>query len=308
MGVTPDLSVRLGPLMLRNPVMAASGCCGFGQELAEWIPLSALGALVVKGTTLRPRRGNPPPRVWETPAGMLNAIGLQNDGVEDLVGRKLPWLREQDVPIIVNIAGETVGEFAELARILDRAPGVAALELNVSCPNVRAGGMQFGVCATGVAEVTSAVREATRLPVITKLSPNVTDIVEMARAAVEAGADALSLINTLLGMAIDPETRRPRLANITGGLSGPAVRPVAVRMVWQVARAVHVPIIGLGGISRAEHALEFIIAGASAVCIGTGLFADPQCPIAVVDGLRDYMARHGLECLDELRGALEADV
>jgi len=302
--MTPDLSVRLGPLTLRNPVMTASGTCGFGQELAEWIDLSALGAIVVKATTLGPRIGNPPPRVWETPSGMLNAIGLQNDGVADLVERKLPWLRQHDVPVIVNIAGKTVEEFAALAERLGGTEGVAALELNVSCPNVKSGGMAFGVSVRGISEVTAAVRRVTDLPVIVKLSPNVTDITEMARAAADSGADILSLINTLLGMAIDIEMRRPRLANITGGLSGPAIRPVAVRMVWQVAQCVDVPIIGLGGITAPQDALEFIIAGATAVAIGTGLFLDPSAPLRIIDGIGEYLSSHGLASLEELRGTL----
>jgi dihydroorotate dehydrogenase (NAD+) catalytic subunit len=304
--VSVDLSVDIAGIHMRNPVMTASGTCGFGEELSEWLDLSDLGALVVKGTTLRPREGNRPPRVWETPAGMLNAIGLQNGGVDDLLERHLPRLATVGVPVIANISGDTLDDFAELAGRLDGAPGLAGLELNVSCPNIKAGGMAFGVCPSSVEAVTQAAREATRLPLIVKLSPNVTDITETARAAEAGGADALSLINTLLGLAIDVENRRPRLANVTGGLSGPAVRPVAVRMVWQVARAVSLPIVGMGGITRATDALEFIIAGAAAVAIGTGLFFDPRTPLDVVSGIEAYLARHGFSSVRELVGTLRS--
>ncbi len=303
--MTPDTTVRIGSLTMRNPVMVASGTAGYGEELARWFPLSELGALVVKGTTLAPRAGNPPPRVWETPAGMLNAIGLQNDGLEGFLERRLPRLREHDVPVIVNIAGETPEEFAELARRLDAADGVAALELNVSCPNVKAGGMMFGRSPEAVAEVTRLARAQTRLPLLVKLSPNVTDIVEVACAAAEAGADGLSLVNTFLAMAIDVRTRRPRLANVTGGLSGPAIRPIAVRMVWEVAQAVDLPIVGMGGIISADDALEFIIAGASAVAVGTATFVNPRAAVEVARGIRRYLEEQGIARIADLVGSLQ---
>lgn len=318
-----DLTTQLGPLCLKNPVLVASGTFGYGEEYAPLLDLSRLGGVMVKGTTLHPRTGNPPPRVAETPAGMLNAIGLQNPGLEAVMAHKLPFLAQFDTAVIVNISGESVAEYVELAGRLNQlhtaqalppVPGsksetplqggrVDALELNISCPNVSAGGMQFGVDPDLTRELVRQVRGATRLPLITKLSPNVTDIVAMARAAVEGGTDILSLVNTFVGLAIDVERRRPVLGNVTGGLSGPAIRPLAVRMVWQVARAVQVPIIGMGGIMCARDALEFILAGASAVAVGTASFVDPLASVKVVEGIEAYCARHGVTAVRELVGA-----
>jgi len=298
-----DLTTHLGPLTLRNPVVTASGTFGFGQEYAPFVSLSRLGAITTKATTLLPREGNPGPRVTETPAGMLNAIGLQNPGVEAFIQTKLPFLSGLDTLVIVNIAGESIDDYVALASRLDETPGVHALELNVSCPNVRHGGMQFGTSDTTIRELVSQVRAVTKLPLVTKLSPNVTDIVAMARAAVEAGSDILSLINTLVGLAIDVGKRRPVLANVTGGLSGPAIRPVALRMVWQVYSELKVPIIGMGGVMTARDALEFLLAGATAVGIGTANFVSPTAATDVIDGLHDYCERSGVGSISELIGA-----
>ncbi len=298
-----DLSVELCGLRLRNPVLVASGTFGYGTEYADLVDVSSLGALVTKAVTLEPREGNPPPRICETPAGMLNAIGLQNPGVEVFVAEKLPVLREFGVPIIVNVAGKDVEEYVAVARRLAEAEGIAALELNVSCPNVKVGGIHCGVREDLLAELVGTVKRACPLPLIAKLSPNVTDIVGLARVAVEAGSNALSLINTLLGMAIDVEEQRPVLANTTGGLSGPAIRPVAVRMVWEVARAVSVPIIGMGGIMTARDALEFLLAGATAVAVGTANFVSPDTAAEVLKGLEDYCRRHQVERIGNLIGA-----
>ena len=301
--VEPDLSVEVAGIRLKNPVMTASGTFGYGREYSGCVDLNALGAVVVKGTSLHPWPGNPPPRVVETPAGMLNAIGLENPGVDCLIRDHLPWLRNFDVPVIINVAGKTVAEYAEVARRLDGEPGVAGLELNVSCPNVKEGGLAFGTDPLMIQEVTRAVRRVTRLPLIVKLSPNVTSITEMARAAEDAGADALSLINALLGMAIDIRKRRPVLGNVVGGLSGPAVKPVALRMVWQVAEATRLPIVGLGGIMTAEDALEFIMAGATAVAVGTASFVNPGATAEVVDGLRRFLIENGIRRVHDLMGA-----
>jgi dihydroorotate dehydrogenase (NAD+) catalytic subunit len=300
-----DLSVQLAGLSLRNPVMTASGTFGFGAEYEGLVRLGGLGAMVVKATTLEPRAGNRPPRVAETPAGMLNAIGLQNPGLETVLAEKLPKAASYGVPVIVNISGQSVGEFAQLAEALSASPYVAALEVNISCPNVACEGMFFGTDAGLTEELVAAVKARATKPVIVKLSPNVTDIAEIAKGAQAGGADALSLINTLLGMAIDVERRRPRLGNITGGLSGPAVRPVAVRMVWQVAQAVDLPIIGMGGITCAEDALEFILAGATAVAVGTWNFVDYAACDHVIAGLRDYCVRHEVARVADLVGALQ---
>jgi len=300
----PDLSLKIAGLRLKNPVMPASGTFGWGVEYADYCDLSQLGAIVVKATTLRPRAGNPPPRVTETPAGMLNAIGLQNPGVEAVIAEKLPALQKYNTPIIVNIAGESVAEYVAVATKLTESKLCAALEINASCPNCERGGMMFGLEPLTLRELVQAVREATPLPLITKLSPNVTDIVALAAAAVEAGTDALSLINTLVGIAIDVEQRRPKLGNITGGLSGPAIRPVAVRCVWQIyAARLGVPMIGMGGIMEAQDALEFILAGANAVAIGTGNFVLPQTCTRVLHGLSAYCERHNVACLQDLVGA-----
>jgi dihydroorotate dehydrogenase (NAD+) catalytic subunit len=303
---SPSLTVNLGDgLVLKNPVIAASGTFGYGEEYAGVLDLNRLGAIVVKGLSVEPKTGNPTPRLIETPAGLLNAIGLANVGLEAFLSDKLPFLRQFDVKVIVNIFGGTVEEFERLTDRLSDAQGVHALEVNVSCPNVKQGGMSFGQSVTGVFEVVRAVRRKTRLPIIVKLSPNVTDIAEIAKAAHAAGASALSLINTVLGMAIDVETRRPKLASWTGGLSGPAIRPIAVRMVWEVSRAVPIPIIGLGGVTCAEDAVEFLLAGASAVAVGTANFMNPRSTIDVLEGLTRYMARHNIHDVRHLVGAID---
>jgi len=300
----PDLTVAIGALRMRNPVMVASGTFGFGTEYADIVDISRLGAIVVKGTTLEPWPGNAPPRIVETPAGMLNAIGLQNDGVESLLAEKLPPLRQYGVPVIVNVCGEALPEYVKLCEILDAADDVAAVELNASCPNIEHGGMSFGTSCSAMSDLVAACRKATAKPLIVKLSPNVTDIVAIAKAAHDAGADSLSLINTLLGMAIDVESRRPKLANITGGLSGPAIRPVAVRMTYQVAQEVSLPIIGMGGIMTTEDAVEFLLAGATAVAVGTASFVNPQASIEIVEGIAAYLQNRHLESVRDIIGKL----
>jgi dihydroorotate dehydrogenase (NAD+) catalytic subunit len=302
-----DLSVDLAPnnpreLVLRNPVIPASGCFGYGQEYAPLIDVQALGAFCSKGITPEPRQGNPMPRIAETPAGMLNAIGLQNPGIDGFIRKYPPLWESWDVPAIVNISAETVEDFAMMARKLDDVPGVAALEVNISCPNIHAGGFCFGWDAGMSAEVTQAVRQATTLPIIVKLSPGAIDIPEIAVAVEEAGADAISLINTLVGMSIDTKTRKPRLANHTGGLSGPAVKPVAVRMVYQAAMAVNIPIIGLGGISELTDALEFFMAGASAIQIGTAVFSSPSVLPRIIDELGLWLDAQGVTSLSDIVG------
>jgi dihydroorotate dehydrogenase (NAD+) catalytic subunit len=299
----PRLAVNIGGIQMKSPVATASGTFGYGPEYAPYLDLNRLGAIVVKGITLKPRAGNPPPRLAETPAGILNAIGLQNPGVERFIAEALPYLSGYDLPVIVNIAGDTVEDYARLAGRLDRVPGVAGLEVNISCPNVKKGGLQFGSDPSAAAEVTRAVKGHTGLPVVVKLSPNVTDIVPVAEKVAGAGADALSMINTLVGMAIDIKNRRPLLGNVTGGLSGPAVKPVAVRAVWQVYREVPLPIIGMGGITTADDALEFILAGASAVAVGTAHFINPRATVEVLEGLEEYLAANGMADIRELVGA-----
>ncbi|HSV93331.1 MAG TPA: dihydroorotate dehydrogenase [Desulfobacterales bacterium] len=303
---SPNLGVTLAGLKLKNPVMTASGTFGYGREFAQLIDLNRLGAIVVKGLALTPVKGNPPPRIVETACGMLNAIGLENVGVDAFVADKLPFLRTIRTPVVANIYGTSVEEYAALAERLDGADGVAAVEVNISCPNVKAGGVAFGVDPAAAERVVRAVRERTRKPVIVKLSPNVTDITVIARSAEAAGADALSLINTITGMAIDVETRRPRLANVTGGLSGPAIKPVALRMVWQVARAVRLPLIGIGGILRGEDAVEFLLAGATAVQVGTANFVNPAATLDIIAGIEAYLARHRIGDVAEIVGKLEA--
>jgi dihydroorotate dehydrogenase (NAD+) catalytic subunit len=300
-----DLTVRLGPLTLANPLIAASGCFGYGVEYADVVDLSSLGGVAVKGLFLAEREGHAPPRIVETPSGMLNAIGLQGIGVHRFVREKLPELRDRRAVVFVNICGTTIDEYVELARILSDAEGVAALELNISCPNIKEGGITFGCSLTGTSAVVAAVRKVTRLPVIPKLTPNVTDVASFARAAAEAGADAVSLVNTFLAMAIDVETRRPRLSNIVGGLSGPAIRPIAVRMVYECRQAVPIPIIGMGGISTAEDVLEFMIAGATAVQVGTANFVDPFLWGPLLDGLQRYASRHGITRIRDVTGTLD---
>jgi dihydroorotate dehydrogenase (NAD+) catalytic subunit len=299
-----NLAVQLGPLRLKNPVMVASGTFGYGREYADFVSPERLGALVVKGISLEPRAGNPPPRIWETCGGMLNSIGLQNVGLRVFLEEKLPWLRALTVPVVVNIFGNTVDEYGELAAALDGQEGVAALEINISCPNVKAGGMVFGCEPAMVDQVVGAVRRRTRLPVITKLTPNVTDITVTARAAAEAGSDILSLINTVAGMAVDVTSRRPRLSTVIGGLSGPAIKPIALRQVWQVVSSVKVPVIGLGGISSAEDALEFLIVGAKAVQVGTANFVNPRATLEIIAGLESYLRDHGLFDINQVIGTL----
>jgi dihydroorotate dehydrogenase (NAD+) catalytic subunit len=299
-----NLAVQIGKISMRNPVMTASGTFGFGKELADLVDINRLGAIVVKGTSLRPWKGNPPPRTCETPAGLLNAIGLQNDGVDDFIENKLPFLRQFETPVIVNIVGHAVEEYVEVARRLDEVDGIAGLEINISCPNVKEGCIAFGTTTEGTAEVVSAVRKVTKLTLITKLSPNVTDITEIAKAAVDAGSDALSLINTLLGTAIDPWTKKFRLANITGGLSGPAIKPIALRMVYETAKSVDVPIVGMGGITNGLDAVEFLLAGASAVAVGTSTFLNPTTAIDVADGIAEYMKKAGVNDVKELIGSV----
>jgi dihydroorotate dehydrogenase (NAD+) catalytic subunit len=299
----PNLSVDLAGIPLRNPLLTASGTFGYGAEYADFVDLNRLGAVVVKGITLEPRPGNPPPRTVETPAGMLNAIGLQNPGAAAFIEQKLPYLRQFDVPVIVNINARTVDEFAALARLFEGVEGVHGLEVNISCPNVREGGMEFSADPQAAFEAVRAVRDQTSLPLLVKLSPNVTDIRQLARRVVAAGADAVSLINTVVGMVIDVERRRPFLANRTGGLSGPAIRPIAVRMVWEVAEAVEVPIVGMGGIMTAHDALEFILAGATAVAVGTANFVHPRATMEILEGLIAYLQQQGIADIRELIGA-----
>ena len=301
----PDLSVNIGSLRLPNPLIAASGCFGYGVEYSDVVDLSTLGGVAVKGLFLAEREGHPPPRIVETPAGMLNAIGLQGIGVHRFVREKLPELRDRRAIVFVNICGTTIDEYVELARILSDADGVAALELNISCPNIKEGGITFGCSLPGTHAVVSAVRKVTSLPVIPKLTPNVTDVSSFARAAEEAGADAISLVNTFLAMAIDVETRRPKLSNIVGGLSGPAIRPIAVRMVYECRRAVKIPIIGMGGIANTADVLEFMIAGANAVQVGTANFVDPFIWRSLLDGLADYVTRHEIARLADVVGTID---
>lgn len=300
-----DLRVRVGSLELPNPLIAASGCFGYGVEYEEVVDLASLGAVAVKGLFLTEREGHVPPRIAETPSGMLNAIGLQGIGVHRFVREKLPRLRELGARTVVNVCGTSLDEYAEVSRILSDHEGVAAIELNISCPNIKEGGIQFGCSLHGTHDVTSAVRKVTTLPIIPKLTPNVTDVASFARAAEDAGADAVSLVNTFLAMAIDVETRRPKLSNVLGGLSGPAIRPIAVRMVWECYRTIKIPIIGMGGITNADDVVEFMLAGATAVQIGTINFADPFVWGKVLDGLRDYMTRHHVTRITDLIGAVD---
>lgn len=300
-----DLSVDVGSLRLKNPLIAASGCFGYGVEYADTVDLSSLGAIVVKGLFLKEREGHPAPRIVETPAGMLNAIGLQGIGARRFVAEYMPQLRAHRATVIVNVCGVTLDEYVEVSRILSDAEGVAAIELNISCPNIKEGGIQFGCSLNGTFDVVSAVRRATGLPVIPKLTPNVTDVASFARAAEEAGADAVSLVNTFLAMVIDVETRRPRLSNIVGGLSGPAIRPIAVRMVYECRQTVKIPILGMGGIADARDALEFMIAGANAVQVGTANFVDPFIWPKLLAGIEDYMGRHGIESIRDLVGTVD---
>lgn len=301
----PDLRVTIGPLSLANPVMTASGTFGYAQEFETLMNLRRLGAIIVKGISLHPRAGNPPPRIVESACGMLNAIGLQNVGVQRFIEEKLPYLGGLGVPIIVNILGDSIDEYREITERLADSPVVSAIEVNISCPNVKKGGVAFGSDPVMAAAVTSVVKQKAAVPVIVKLSPNVTDVTLIARAVAEAGADAVSLINTLIGMAIDLRRRRPALANVFGGLSGPAIKPVALRMVYQVAKSVEIPVIGIGGIESAADALEFMLAGATAVQIGTANFVNPRASEDVVDGIGAYAIEEGLSSIREIIGALE---
>jgi dihydroorotate dehydrogenase (NAD+) catalytic subunit len=298
------MAVNIAGMKMKNPVMTASGTFGCGEEYADYVDLTRLGGIVVKGLSLKPRLGNPPPRIMETAAGMLNAVGLQNVGVDAFIEEKLSFLRNYNVAVIANIYGESYTEYAQVAGKLSAAPGVHALEVNVSCPNVKKGGLSFGADPKAAAEVTRCVKAETHLPVIVKLTPNVTDITVIARAVEEAGADAVSLINTLTGMSIDLKNRTPHLKNITGGLSGPAIKPVALRMVWQVAQKVSIPVIGMGGIMTAEDALEFMVAGAKAVQIGTANFINPRATMEIIDGMRRYLQENKIKSIKDIVGSL----
>ena len=300
-----DLSVEIGKLKLKNPIMTASGTFGYGEEFADFIDLNRLGGIIVKGTTLHHREGNPYPRMAETPSGMLNAVGLQNKGVDYFIEHIYPRIKDLDTRVIVNVSGSCIDDYVAVCEKLSPLDKVAAVEINISCPNVKQGGMGFGTTCSGAESVTSAVRKAYDGTMIVKLTPNVTDITEIARAVEAAGADAVSLTNTFLGMAIDVEKRKPMLSTITGGLSGPCIRPIAVRMVWQVANAVKVPVVGLGVIARGRDAIEFLLAGATAVQIGTANFVDPQVTIKAIDYIEDYLKRHQIASVRELIGGME---
>ena len=300
-----DLSVNIGKLKLKNPILTASGTFGYGEELMPFIDVNRLGGIVVKGTTLEPRQGNPYPRMAETPSGMLNAVGLQNKGVEHFVGHIYPRIKQLDTEIIVNVSGAQVDDYVGVCEQLQGLERIHAVEINISCPNVKQGGMSFGTTTQGCHDVVSAVRKAWNGTMIVKLTPNVTSIADIALAAQDAGADAVSLTNTFLAMAIDVEKRKPYLSTITGGLSGPCIRPIAVRMVWQVAQAVNIPVIGLGGIASGRDAVEFMLAGATAVQIGTANFLDPTITIKAIDFISDYLTRHGLTSASQLIGAMQ---
>jgi len=307
MNLHPDLRVKLGSLELKNPVMTASGTFGYGREFESFIDPNLLGAIVVKGLSLKPIAGNPSPRIVETPCGMLNAIGLANIGLEEFIREKLPWLKSLDTKIIVNIYGHSINEYGEMANALKGIDGVSALEVNISCPNVECGGMAFGKDPDISARVTENVVKNSDKPVIVKLTPNVTDISILARAVQEAGAEALSLINTLTGMAVDIETRAPRLANVSGGLSGPAIKPIALHMVYQVVKAVDIPVIGVGGIMDHRDALEFIIAGARAIQVGTANFVNPRATLDIIEGLKNYCLERGIDNINHIIGSLKRD-
>jgi dihydroorotate dehydrogenase (NAD+) catalytic subunit len=298
------LKVDIGRVDLKNPIMTASGTFGYGKEFDELIDLNQLGGIIVKGLSLLPSPGNPPPRIIETPCGMLNAIGLENIGIEAFINEKLPFLANFSTPVFINVYGKSVEEYSAMASRIDELDGIAGLEVNISCPNVKAGGVAFGVDCSAAAEVVEQVRKKTTKPLMVKLSPNVTDIVEIAKSVEGAGADSVSLINTITGMMIDIEKRKPVLANVTGGLSGPAIKPVALRMVWQVAQAVKIPVIGIGGIMNAEDAIAFFIAGATAVQVGTANFVNPRATIDIIEGVTKYLEQHDLNHVDELIGSL----
>jgi len=301
----PIMEVNVGGLELKNPIMTASGTFGYGEEYSPYVDLNRLGALIVKGLSLEPKEGNPPPRIIETTVGMLNAVGLENVGIRAFIEEKLPFLRQFDVPVIVNVFGETIEEYTKVAEILSDVEGIAGLEINISCPNVKAGGIEFGADPNLAYEVTHSVKSVTHIPVIVKLTPNVTDITSIAKRVEEAGADAISLINTLKGMSVDIEKRVPHLENITGGLSGPGIKPVALRMVWEVTREVSIPVIGIGGIMNAQDALEFLIVGAKAVQIGTANFVNPRATMDILEGIEQYMGGNGISDINDLIGTLK---
>ena len=300
-----DLSVKLGKTQLKNPVMTASGTFGYGLEYEDFFDLSRIGGIVVKGTTIRERQGNAYPRMAETPSGMLNAVGLQNKGVEYFIQNIYPKIKDINTGIFVNVSGSTIEDYIVTAHLINELENIPGIELNISCPNVKEGGMAFGTSCASAAQVVKEVRRVYKKELMVKLSPNVTDITEIAKAVEDEGADSISLINTLLGMAVNAEKRKPVLSTITGGLSGPAVKPIALRMVWQVAKAVKVPIVGMGGIMNATDAIEFILAGATAIQIGTGNFVDPTIPVQVVEGIEDYLIRHKYNSVNDIIGALE---
>jgi len=300
-----NLNIKVGKLQLKNPVMTASGTFGYGTEYSDFMNISRIGGIIVKGTTLRSRQGNPYPRMAETPSGMLNAVGLQNKGIEYFVNHIYPTIKDIDTNILVNLSGSTVEDYIEGAELLNELDKIPGIELNISCPNVKEGGMAFGTSCLSASQVVKSVRKVYKNDLMVKLSPNVTDISEIALAVEAEGADSVSLINTLLGMAINSETRKPILSTITGGLSGPAVKPIALRMVWQVANAVKIPVIGMGGIMNTADAIEFILAGASAIQIGTANFIDPTVTIKIIEGIDDYLNRHGYNSIAEIIGAME---
>jgi dihydroorotate dehydrogenase (NAD+) catalytic subunit len=304
-GKKPQMRVDIGGIEIKNPVMTASGTFGYASEFEDLVDLNRLGAIVVKGLSLEPSRGNPPPRIVETPCGMLNAIGLENVGLAAFVKEKLPFLRRLDTPIFVNVYGKSTKEYAELAARLEDIDGVSGIEVNISCPNVKSGGMAFGAYPESAAEVVRAIRKQTTKPMMVKLSPNVTDITEIAKSVEAEGADSISLINTITGMAIDIETRRPKIANITGGLSGPAIKPVALRMVWQVVQTVNIPVVGIGGIMTAKDALEFLIAGAVAVQIGTANFINPHATTDVIDGIETFLMERNISDISDIIATLK---
>lgn len=301
----PSMGVNVGGIRLKNPVMTASGTFGYAREFERFVDLNRLGAIIVKGLSLKPSKGNPPPRIVETPCGMLNAIGLENVGIEAFVKEKLPFLREISTPVLLNIYGKEVGEYAELAARIDDIEDVSGIEVNISCPNVKAGGLAFGVAPDAARSVVRAVRDRTRKPIMVKLTPNVTDITEIARSVEDAGADSISLINTITGMAVDIHSRRPKLRNVTGGLSGPAIRPIALRMVWQVVQSVKIPVVGIGGIITAADALEFLIAGATAVQVGTANFVNTRATMDIIEGIETFLAERNISDIAEIIGSLE---
>jgi dihydroorotate dehydrogenase (NAD+) catalytic subunit len=303
--IKPNLSVNIAGIEMKNPVMTASGTFGYGEEYSAYVDLNRLGAVVTKGLSARPRKGNPPPRICETASGMLNAIGLENVGAEAFIKEKLPFLRKYDTKIILNIFGNTIEEYVEVVEIFSSAEGISGLEVNISCPNVKDGGINFGTDPNLTARVLTGIRNATSLPVIAKLSPDVTDITTFAKIAEDSGCNAVSLINTLVGMAVDIRTRRPVLANITGGLSGPAIKPVALRMVWQAAKTVKIPVIGIGGIMTAEDAVEFLLAGAKAVQVGTANFINPSATIDIIEGIEEYLYNNSISDINQIIGKLQ---